>query len=78
MKTANVVLSLLLITFSNLLQAEAEQQSIQTISAGYAIDPNVTDSRAGGVDLKLDVYTQRAALNSSGQASTELLPAVVF
>jgi acetyl esterase/lipase len=56
--------------------SHAQQQPLSgvDISAMYAVVPNVTYLKADGVELKLDVYTQRESLRKPAQG----LPTIVY
>ena len=53
------VLAMVCNSFSTLTYAQGDVRSIVGVTSTYSVIPNVTYQRAGGIDLKLDVYRPR-------------------
>ena len=53
------VLAILYNSFSTPAYAQGEVRSIVGVTSTYSVIPNITYQRAGGIDLKLDVYRPR-------------------
>ena len=53
------VLAIVYNSFSTSTYAQGDFRSIVGVTSTYSVIPNITYQRAGGIDLKLDVYRPR-------------------